>query len=467
MARAKIYHSWPEAIRLAFLDLMTVLLCGLLATALNGYSIESCHITLLEGFFFILCLMGCLDIIGGYEINRNMSTLRYASEHVLAMCVMLVIVFIAIYGFLSYNEAVKPGRSVLLLTPILATPLTLLYRYHFSFKKTQFGEPRVFYVIGSTECASQLQTIFQKAKYSHPLRFIHMTEGKNFRTEMEDFDESREGRDCSLRETISKKLKECDGVIIDLSESELDAELAELLLAVDLHSTPVYPVELFIETYFYKIYLTHVSLADALNGTFTGDHQKAYGRLKSFIDGLLAACLLLATLPLMLLIALIIKLEDFGPVFYTQERMGRFEEPFILYKFRTMSFRRDSDSELYTATGDSRITRVGRILRLFRLDELPQLWNVVMGEMSIIGPRAEWSKLVSQYEQQIPFYHLRHLVKPGITGWAQVNYGYGASLDDTIEKLQYDLYYIKHFSPHLDASIVLKTIFTMLSASGR
>jgi exopolysaccharide biosynthesis polyprenyl glycosylphosphotransferase len=396
-----------------------------------------------------------------------MSTLRYASEHALAICAALAIVFITTYGFLSYNESIKPGRSVLLLTLIFATPISLLYRHRFSVKEARSTAARFFYIVGTPELASQLRTICQKAKFRHPLQFINVTAEKGSPAETQESESPRTGADNLLREALSQKLKQCEGVIVDLSASELDAEMAELLLAVDLHSAPVYPVELFIETYLGKIDLSHVTLAYALDGTFIADHQKAYGKLKSLVDGILAAALLLAVLPLMLLIALIIKLEDFGPVLFVQERIGRFEEPFLLYKFRTMSVRNEADSQLYTATSDSRITKVGYILRLMRLDELPQLWNVIKGEMSIIGPRAEWSKLVVQYEQQIPFYHLRHLVKPGITGWAQVNYGYGASLADTLEKLQYDLYYIKHYSPHMDASIVLKTIFTMLSASGR
>ena len=121
----------------------------------------------------------------------------------------------------------------------------------------------------------------------------------------------------------------------------------------------------------------------------------------------------------------------------------------------------------YTAKGDKRITRVGRFLRASRLDELPQLWNVLKGDMSMIGPRAEWDLLVADYEKQIPCYHFRHLVRPGITGWAQVNYPYGASLEDTLRKLEYDLYYIRHFSFTLDASIILKTIHVMLFGRGR
>jgi lipopolysaccharide/colanic/teichoic acid biosynthesis glycosyltransferase len=127
----------------------------------------------------------------------------------------------------------------------------------------------------------------------------------------------------------------------------------------------------------------------------------------------------------------------------------------------------ESPTELYTKVGDVRITRVGRFLRATRIDELPQLWNVLCGHMSLIGPRAEWERLVANYEREIPCYHFRHLVKPGITGWAQVNYPYGGSTDDTLRKLEYDLYYIRHFSFLLDASIVLKTIHMMLFGKGR
>jgi exopolysaccharide biosynthesis polyprenyl glycosylphosphotransferase len=467
MARSKPYRPWLGSIRLAFLDIMTLLVCGIMATKLNGYTIVSSHVGHKEALLVIACFMGCLEIIGAYETDRDMSTLRYASEHTLAMCAVIAIVFITTYGFMSYDISVKPGRSVLLLTLLLAMPLSLLYRYYFSVKEAHTVAQRFFYVIGTPELVSELQTICQQAKFRYPLQFTNITAGKDLLTQMQEFESTRAGADDHLREALSQKLRQCEGVIVDLSAGELDAELAESLLAVDLHSAPVYPVELFIETYLCKIDLAHVTLASALDGTFIADHQKAYGKLKSLVDGVLAAAFLLALLPLMLLIALIIKLEDFGPVLFIQERIGRFEEPFLLYKFRTMSVRSEADSQLYTTAGDSRITKVGYILRLLRLDELPQLWNVVRGEMSIIGPRAEWSKLVEQYEKEIPFYHLRHLVKPGITGWAQVNYGYGASLNDTLEKLQYDLYYIKHYSPHMDASIFLKTIFTMLSASGR
>ena len=122
---------------------------------------------------------------------------------------------------------------------------------------------------------------------------------------------------------------------------------------------------------------------------------------------------------------------------------------------------------VYKLTNDTRITRLGKLLRRTSLDELPQLWNVFKGELSLIGPRAEWVECADRYRKKIPFYHFRHLVKPGITGWAQVNYPYGESDEDAVEKLKYDLYYIRHYSLKLDAMIVLKTVHTVLFGKGR
>ena len=168
------------------------------------------------------------------------------------------------------------------------------------------------------------------------------------------------------------------------------------------------------------------------------------------------------------MIALLIWIREGRPIFFQQERIGRDEKPLIVSKFRTMRLGTTKENEdIYTREGDPRITPLGRWLRKLRLDELPQLWNVFKGDMSLIGPRAEWSKCAERYERTIPFYHFRHLVKPGITGWAQVNYPYGESDRDAVEKLKYDLYYIRHYSLKLDAMIVLKTVHTMLFGKGR
>jgi lipopolysaccharide/colanic/teichoic acid biosynthesis glycosyltransferase len=163
---------------------------------------------------------------------------------------------------------------------------------------------------------------------------------------------------------------------------------------------------------------------------------------------------------------MLIMILDGFPIIYSQPRVGMQGQSFMLYKFRTMKEGSDQ-GESYTRENDARVTFLGSFLRRTRLDELPQLWNVFRGEMSMIGPRAEWTRLVENYKREIPHYHFRHLVRPGITGWAQVNYPYGASLEDTLMKFSFDLYYIRNFSIKLDAEVLLKTIYVVLFGRGR
>jgi sugar transferase (PEP-CTERM system associated) len=184
---------------------------------------------------------------------------------------------------------------------------------------------------------------------------------------------------------------------------------------------------------------------------------RLYKRARRLVDVMLASVIGLLTSPLMLLTALAIKLDSRGPVFYMQERVGLNNTTFRIIKFRSMRVDAEANGPVWANEGDSRVTRVGRWIRKRRVDELPQLFNVIRGEMSLIGPRPERPVFIKQLEQRIPYYSERHLVKPGLTGWAQVRYPYGASLEDAREKHQYDLYYIKNISPALDALILLET----------
>jgi sugar transferase (PEP-CTERM system associated) len=184
----------------------------------------------------------------------------------------------------------------------------------------------------------------------------------------------------------------------------------------------------------------------------------------SFFVSLLLSILFVPALPL---IALLIKLDSRGPVFFGQERVGQQGKVFTLWKFRSMR----EDAERFTGpvwakSADNRVTRVGKYLRRSRLDELPQLFNILKGDMNLVGPRPERPHFVRELSEIIPFYHLRHAVKPGVTGWAQINYRYGNSVDDSIEKLQYDLFYIKNMSVLLDAFVILDTVKTVLVRKG-
>ncbi|KAF0182306.1 MAG: sugar transferase [Nitrospirae bacterium] len=188
---------------------------------------------------------------------------------------------------------------------------------------------------------------------------------------------------------------------------------------------------------------------------------------KRIVDVCCALGLFMVVLPLLPLIALLVKLDSAGPVLFRQSRVGEGGRQFTVLKFRTM--RTDAEKlsgAVWAKKDDPRCTRVGRFLRKSRLDELPQLWNVLRGEMSFVGPRPERPEFVKELADEIPYYAKRHSIKPGITGWAQVSYAYGASIEDTYEKLSYDLYYIKHISVVFDMMIVLETIRVVLFGRG-
>ena len=172
------------------------------------------------------------------------------------------------------------------------------------------------------------------------------------------------------------------------------------------------------------------------------------------------------SLPVAILAAVLIKLESRGPVLYKQERVGKNGVPFILMKFRSMRMDAEKDGPIWAKTDDDRATRVGRIIRKIRVDEIPQFWNILKGEMSFVGPRPERPHFVAQLAREIPYYEQRHLIAPGLTGWAQIKYPYGSSIEDARQKLQYDLYYIKNQSLALDAAILFETVKTILFGRG-
>ncbi len=189
-------------------------------------------------------------------------------------------------------------------------------------------------------------------------------------------------------------------------------------------------------------------------------------RLKRCLDIILSLGLVFSLAPLLLMTAAAIRLDSRGPVLYRQRRVGQGGAEFDVFKFRSMFMGSEPNGPQYAAIRDPRITRVGRFIRKFRIDEIPQTINVLRGEMSFVGPRPERPEFVAELEREIPNYHCRHLVKPGITGWAQVKYEYAASVEGARTKLRYDLYYIRHFSPFLDLLIVLMTVRVALFGIG-
>jgi len=195
-----------------------------------------------------------------------------------------------------------------------------------------------------------------------------------------------------------------------------------------------------------------------------GDFYEEFKRLIDIIGGVVGSLIFLACTPL---ISLLILLEASGPVFFTQGRLGKYGQKYTIIKFRTMRPLASDETPRATGVNDDRITGVGRLLRKSHMDELPQFLNVLRGEMSLVGPRAEQADLVDQFQNQIPFYRARLLVKPGLTGWAQVNYGYATTVKQTAHKLEYDLFYIKHRNLMLDLVILLRTFSTVFGLKGQ
>ena len=188
--------------------------------------------------------------------------------------------------------------------------------------------------------------------------------------------------------------------------------------------------------------------------------------VKRIFDIVASLILLLITFPIIAVFAVVVKLDSKGPAFFRQERVGLYGQTFHLIKLRSMSTDAEKDGAKWAEENDPRITRVGRFIRKLRIDELPQTWSVLKGQMSFVGPRPEVPKFVEDLEEDIPFYGERHMVKPGITGWAQINYPYGASTEDSRKKLEFDLYYAKNYTPFLDLVILLQTVRVILWPEG-
>jgi sugar transferase (PEP-CTERM system associated) len=201
---------------------------------------------------------------------------------------------------------------------------------------------------------------------------------------------------------------------------------------------------------------------------FSGRGRQA--RLANFsrnaVHWLVALLGFLLSLPIVIVTAILIKLDSRGPIFYKQERVGKNGRPFVLTKFRSMKVDAEKSGPVWASKGDDRTTRVGRVIRKIRVDEIPQFWNILLGQMSFVGPRPERPHFVAQLAEEIPYYEQRHLIAPGLTGWAQIKYPYGASIEDARQKLQYDLFYIKNYSLILDAIIMFETIKIILFGRG-
>ncbi len=257
-------------------------------------------------------------------------------------------------------------------------------------------------------------------------------------------------------------------VIVAITHADrMDAELFQAVMDCRERGIQVTQMTALYEQLTGRIAVEHVGRNLHVILPLSPSPTRLYFTIKWTLDMVVGVLGLVATSVLFPLVALGLRIEDGGSLFYHQVRLGRGGRPFTLTKFRTMSADAESSGPQWAQERDARVTRVGRILRGLHLDEVPQAISILRGDSSFVGPRPERPEFVAHLERQIPFYRARHAVKPGITGWAQVNYPYGASVEDALVKLQYDLYYIKHQSLWLDLLILIKTTGLVLTFRGR
>ena len=408
-------------------------------------------------FNFIKFLLGILIVIiipililwnkSIFE-NFSLDSTRWTSIAIAFLCYVL-------HQYTMYLMMRFPGnRSSISILPSISLwygiCLSLIMVFRFDYSATYLSITLILNI-----CISFLMFIFEKHFNNDAMAYIPV--GK-----MNDLNLISDIKWIKVDRPKDLDIENIKAIVADLHSPDLDNEWQKFLADQTLSGTPVYNVKQVVESMTGRIKINHMyenNLGSLLP-------SPGYMVIKHIFDVILVLLSSPIVLPIMFFTAIAIKLESEGPALFIQNRVGQGGKEFRIYKFRSMG----KDSEKYGAqmasTNDIRVTRIGKFIRKTRIDELPQFFNVLKGDMSLIGPRPEQKIFVDQFEQEIPFYNYRHIVKPGITGWAQVTHGYAGDADKTRVKIEHDFYYIKHISFSLDVLIVFKTIKTMLTGFG-
>ncbi len=394
---------------------------------------------------------------GFYEYAHNRSLLQSLARATVAILIALPLAWL-IFGLLPPSVL---GRDVMRLAAMGVVVWVFGHRVVVAHSKAQSLIRSRILVFGAGPSAQLVaQTLTQSDPHAEVVGFVM---GPNeTQAAVSSHEILKSDRPLS---DLARDLR-VDEIVVALTERRGGSMPLRELLDCKLSGVRVLDTSAHFEKALAQIRIDHVH-AGAL--IFGQGFNQGWMRtaIKRVFDLACTALLLLPGVPLMLLTALAIKLDSRGPVFYRQERTGYNGKPFEVVKFRSMRVDAEGDGRpRWAKAGDDRVTRVGRVIRKLRIDELPQLVNVLRGEMSLVGPRPERPYFVDQLTQQVPFYAVRHSMKPGVTGWAQVRYHYGESVEDAKRKLEYDLYYVKNHSLFLDLVIILETIAVVLTARG-
>jgi exopolysaccharide biosynthesis polyprenyl glycosylphosphotransferase len=413
-------------------------------------------------WYYLLPLVWMLLLIDLYDPHQA------ANWRATVRSVILAALVGGVPYLLIYFVAEVPGlinRRAITAFLLLVIVLTLVWRWIYIRIYSTQGAMRRVLVVGAGGNGHTLAEVYKEI-YPRPFNLVGYI----------DDDPEKIGKDIAgfrifagsdrlLRLVDEMNITE---IIVSIT-GEMRGQTFQTLLDVQEKGTEIIRMATLYEELLGRVPIHHLE-SDWVIRSFVDEARPGgfYEIGKRLIDILVGSVGMLIFLILLPFVAIAIMIDSGLPIFYWQERLGRGGREFKIVKFRTM--RQDAEKggrAQMTGEKDPRVTRVGNFLRATRLDEFPQFWNVLRGEMSMVGPRAERAQWVATFQQEIPFYRARLLVKPGITGWAQINYGYAATVEDTSVKLEYDLYYIKHRSIMMDIVIMLRTVSTMLGGKGR
>jgi exopolysaccharide biosynthesis polyprenyl glycosylphosphotransferase len=407
-------------------------------------------------FLSIVWVIG-FYVAGLYDLRLSRESLKFLRTYFEGMVANLLLAFGFFYMLPIFGIA--PRRNLFLYV-IIVLLLDYLWRIAFNriIAKTIFKTRLLF--IGSPQDAGRVAELIEEVAPGFELKAVLQTAPG---TRFDDGSVIWHASPDSIRGMV--KDGEIDTIIVGHKPEEVPG-LQDALYETIFSAVSLVDRAGFEESATGRIPLEHISQNWFLSHIHEGE-KVAYEGIKRLVDVILAIPIAIVTALFYPFLALLVKLSSPGPVLYSQIRTGTSQKPFRIYKLRTM--RQDAEASgvpQFAQKDDPRITKIGKFLRATRLDELPQIWNVLRGDMSLIGPRPERPEFVTELVAQMPYYSLRHLTRPGLTGWAQVQFPYASTFEENLKKLQYDLYYIKHRSLMLDIAILLKTVRIVLKRMG-
>lgn len=403
----------------------------------------------------------CLYYNDLYDINLTSSFMELGIRLFQALGAAAILLAPIYYLFPQF--IIAPGVFILSIGLIVILVVAWRFGYKIILDKGLFNQKII--LLGSGELSENiLKEIRSKRDSGYKVSVRALNQNDSTDDEFENNDQTiiKKGFDglCSLAKEL-----QISKIVVAMKDKRGVLPLQELL------KCRVDGIDILEGNSFYEM-LTGKFIVEHLNPgwlIFTKGFRKSTLQmaLKRFLDLIMSMMMLALVSPVLLIISILIKVDSRGLVIFSQKRVGKDQTPYRIYKFRSMVDNAEKTcGPVWAKRGDHRITRVGHYIRQWRIDEIPQLWNVLKGNMSLVGPRPERACFVEQLKKQVPYYVQRFTLKPGITGWAQVNYGYGASEQDAVEKLNYDLFYIKNLSTLMDLTIIFKTIKIVLFAKG-